>query len=83
MTCEDHGYLREVTVFPTNDKRPRDLDMVNQVAAVLDGVSLKFPLDVFNNTHFQAYTKHLDKEHCTPHRLSASESFRSLLMELS
>ena len=50
-------------------KYPRDVDMVNRVAAVFGGVGAKVPLAVFDNWFMKDYINGLDPKHSVPYRL--------------
>jgi len=50
-------------------KYPRELDMVNRVAAVKAAVASKTPLSFFDNPHVREYLRKLDPKHSPPYRL--------------
>jgi|LakMenE01Jun11ns_1017448.scaffolds.fasta_scaffold9913531_3 hypothetical protein len=50
-------------------KYPREVDMVNRVAAVKAVVASKTPLSFFDNPHVREYLRKLDPKHSPPYRL--------------
>jgi hypothetical protein len=50
-------------------KYPRELDMLNRVAAVKAAVASKTPLSIFDNPQMREYLRKLDPKHSPPYRL--------------
>jgi hypothetical protein len=54
-------------------KYPRELDMLNRVAAVKAAVASKTPLSFFDNPQMSEYLRKLDPKHSPPYRLERTQ----------
>jgi len=54
-------------------KYPRELDMLNRVAAVKAAVASKTPLSFFDNPQMREYLRKLDPKHSPPYRLERTQ----------
>ena len=60
-------------------KYPRELDMVNRVAAVKAAVASKTPLSFFDNPHTRDYLRKLDPKHCPPYCLERTRILKVVM----